>query len=104
MANPVSFSCSELGLNQVEITVMDEAGNRTSCMVDILISDTDNNCPSNRTEVNISGIIVNEMGARVDQVAVSINHPDVATSMTDENGEFKLKDVPVGNDYTYFTN
>lgn len=99
-ANPVSFGCNELGANQVEITVTDEAGNSTSCMVDILITDTSNQCLSPKTAVNIRGVITNEIGERVDQVAVSINHPDVATSMTNEQGEFSLEDVPVGNDYT----
>jgi len=99
-STPASFGCNQLGDNQVTITIADEAGNTTDCRVNITITDTDNLCPINRTEVSISGIIVNEMGERVDQVAVSINHPDVETSMTDENGEFRLKDVPVGNDYT----
>jgi len=99
-ASPANFDCNQLGDNQVTITIADEAGNSMDCVVIVTITDTDNLCPINRTEVSISGIIVNEMGERVNQVAVSINHPDVVTSMTDEYGEFKLKDVPVGNDYT----
>ncbi len=99
-ANPASFGCNELGSNQVEITVTDEVGNSTTCITDVLITDTDSICPMNRTAVHIRGVITNEMGERVDRVAVSINHPDVATSMTNEEGEFKLEDVPVGNDYT----
>lgn len=99
-ASPSSFTCSELGDNQVVITITDAEGNSTNCTVIATITDTNNLCPMNRTEVNISGVITNEMGERVDRVAVSINHPDVVTSMTNENGEFNLKDVPVGNDYT----
>jgi len=98
--NPASFGCNELGDNQITITIADEAGNTTDCMVNVTITDTNNRCPINRTAVNISGVIINEMGERVDQVAVSINHPDVETAMTNEEGEFNLKDVPVGNDYT----
>ncbi|MFK7984245.1 MAG: HYR domain-containing protein, partial [Saprospiraceae bacterium] len=99
-ANLTSFGCNQLGDNQVTLTIADEAGNTTDCTVNITITDTNSLCQVSRTEVSISGIIVNEMGERVDQVAVSINHPDVETSMTDETGEFKLKDVPIGNDYT----
>ncbi len=99
-ATPSSFSCSQEGLNQVTVTVADMEGNSTNCIVDVYISDTNNRCPNNRTGVNISGIITNEKGQRVEQVAVTINHPDVAPTMTNTKGEFNLKDVPVGNDYT----
>ena len=99
-ANPASFGCNELGDNQVMITITDEAGNSTTCPVTITITDTDNLCPINRNAVNISGVIINEMGERVNQVEVSINHPDVENAMTNQEGEFNLKDVPVGNDYT----
>jgi len=99
-ARPATFSCSQEGLNQVTVVVEDEAGNKDSCIVNVYISDTDNRCPSNRTAVSIKGIITNEMGARVEQVAVTINHPDVLPAMTNTMGEFSLEDVPVGNDYT----
>ncbi len=97
---PPTFSCNEEGLNQVTVIIEDEAGNKDSCLVDVLIADVDKRCPNNRTSVSIKGIITNEIGERVEQVAVSINHPDVLPSMTNEMGEFSLKDVPVGNDYT----
>lgn len=99
-ANPASFTCAQEGLNQVTITVTDAAGNSTDCTVDVFISDTNNRCPINRTGVNIRGIITNEKGQRVEQVEVTINHPDVAPTMTNTDGEFNLIDVPVGNDYT----
>ena len=99
-ARPASFNCNQEGLNQVTVLVQDEAGNRDSCMVNVFISDMDKRCPTNRTAVSIKGIITNEMGERVEQVAVTINHPDVLPSMTNEMGEFRLEDVPVGNDYT----
>jgi len=99
-ASPSNFTCNQEGLNQVTVTVTDAAGNSTNCTVDVFISDTNNSCPNNRTGVNISGIITNEMGARVEEVAVTINHPDVAPVMTNKKGEFNLIDVPVGNDYT----
>jgi len=98
--NPATFNCNQEGLNQVTVIVEDEAGNKDSCLVDVLIADVDKRCPNNRTAVSIKGVITNEIGERVEQVEVSINHPDVLPAMTNEMGEFSLKDVPVGNDYT----
>ncbi|MEM6320612.1 MAG: HYR domain-containing protein [Bacteroidota bacterium] len=97
---PSSFRCNQLGLNRVMVRATDLSGNADSCMVDVFISDRDNRCPTNQRAVNISGIIADEMGARVEQVEVSINHPDVKPAMTNANGEFMLRDVPIGNDYT----
>ncbi len=95
-----SFSCSQLGLNRVTVTITDEAGNSNTCTSDILITDDDGLCPGNRRVVNISGVVMNEAGEKVDQVEVSINHSKVAPTMTDQNGRFELLDVPAGNDYT----
>lgn len=99
-ATPATFGCSQEGENQVTVVVEDEAGNKDSCLVTVFIADRDKRCPVNRTAVSIKGIITNEIGERVEQVAVTINHPDVLPAMTNTMGEFKLKDVPVGNDYT----
>ena len=97
---PAFFNCTKDSLNQVTVIVTDSGGNSDSCLVDVFISDTNNLCPANRKAVNISGVITNEMGERVEEVEVSINHPAVPTAMTNIKGEFSLKDVPVGNDYT----
>jgi hypothetical protein len=103
-AVPPSFTCPQLGVNQVTVTVTDSAGNSNTCVANVRVNDISNICPINRTAVNISGIITNEMGEKMEEVHVSINHPDVKPSMTNIKGEFKLEDVPVGNDYTVLPN
>ncbi len=99
-ASPATFGCNQEGINQVTVFVEDEAGNRDSCILNVNITDLAKRCPVNRTAVSIKGIITNEIGERVEQVAVTINHPDVLPAMTNTMGEFSLEDVPVGNDYT----
>lgn len=101
IATPKNYNCTEVdSLVEVLITITDEAGNSSNCTANVFIDDANDQCPMNRTAVNISGIVVNEKGAKVDQVEVTINHPDVIPSMTGKDGEFMLTDVPVGNDYT----
>ena len=95
-----SFSCSERGVNVVTVTITDEAGNSNTCTSLVTITDSNNICPGNRRFVNVSGMVMNEAGEKVDRVEVSINHSGVAPVMTDGNGRFELKDVPAGADYT----
>ncbi|MGB1204456.1 MAG: HYR domain-containing protein [Chitinophagales bacterium] len=63
---PSSFSCQDVGENEVLITVLDQAGNIATCSTSILVEDNDfpvlTNCPENISAValpNICGAFVN---------------------------------------------
>ena len=44
MASPTSFGCSDIGTASATLTVMDAAGNSSSCVASVTVSDPNNNC------------------------------------------------------------
>ena len=68
----VSFNCSQLGMNTVDMYVIDEAGNSDFCSVTIDVQNNGGACAgtldSPRTQAAIAGTVVNEDSEFVEAV------------------------------------
>lgn len=84
------FSCDDLGVNVIPIYVTDEAGNQSSCFVRLDIQDNHGNCLDSLT-VHLSGAIMTPEGEGVENVSLSVLHPDFGEHLitSNENGEFE---------------
>ncbi|MCE7923785.1 MAG: T9SS C-terminal target domain-containing protein [Haliscomenobacteraceae bacterium CHB4] len=77
----ITFTCNELGIQQVEIWVMDEAGNVNFCVTSVTIQDNSNLCPQ-----AISGdskafrLYQNQPNPWSEQTLVPFYTPDAATA------------------------
>lgn len=68
----VTFNCTELGTQCVELWAIDAAGNADYCQTFVLIQDNLGNCaPDNH--INVSGAVVTEMSSGIEEATVHIN-------------------------------
>lgn len=89
----VTFDCSNLGFNPVEIWVMDPAGNSDFCTTFIHVQDNAGVCTSNNATV--AGMLQTESGHGVEDVSVQVKVSTTtgqptynATVSTDQDGYF----------------
>jgi len=96
--NGRTFTCADLGQNEVELWVTDAAGNQDFCVTSIIIQANMGQCDDDPI---IAGVTATEIGEGVQDVNVNINSPagfDVNV-VTDNDGVF-MNGVPAGGDYT----
>lgn len=94
-----TFTCDDLGQNEVELWVTDAAGNQDFCVTSVIIQANMGQCDD---DPSIAGATATEQGAGVQDVNVNVNSPagfDVNIT-TDDNGVFGPVSVPAGGDYT----
>lgn len=85
------FTCNDLGTNEVEIWVTDEAGNQDYCVTYVIIQDNLGTCPD--TSNMIAGQITTPFGVGVPQAAVNFVHTLIQNgtySMTQTDGNYNL--------------
>ncbi|MDO8368961.1 MAG: T9SS type A sorting domain-containing protein, partial [Saprospiraceae bacterium] len=68
----VTFDCSELGLQCVELWAIDAAGNADYCETYVIIQDNQGNCPSANL-INVAGALKTEMAHGVEESTVHID-------------------------------
>lgn len=95
-----SFFCFNLGDNDVEIWVTDQAGNQDLCTTTITVQDAMNNCNDDPLVASLAGVIDTELGEPVEGVNISVNGQFTGNQMTPITGDFNFEDIPVGNDLT----
>ena len=100
--SPTLFTCDQVGSNPITLTVIDESGNAATCSGQINVIDLTNICPVTRSMVSISGNVITEEGAMIEDVQVSLDYNGVSPSVTNQDGAFQLDFVPVGGNYTVF--
>ncbi len=100
--SPTLFTCDQVGINPITLTVIDESGNASTCSGQIKVVDLTNLCPVTRSMVSISGNVITEEGKRMEDVQVSLDYNQVSPSMTNQEGVFQLDSVPVGGNYTVY--
>ena len=94
----LTFTCDDRGPNEVEVWVVDEAGNADYCTVYVIIQDNFTLCPPLvANNYTIAGVIETEAGDEVDDVVVHISgSPDTMTF----GSPFVFSDQPGYYDYT----
>ena len=101
-ADKVTFDCSELGEQEVEVWVIDEEGNADFCVTTVDVQDNMNACngfvdPGGM--IALSGKIATETGEGVSKVSVQITHPDKTPYVTGDDGIFRYEQLPGNLDY-----
>lgn len=97
-----TFTCTDLGINTVEIWALDEDGNwKQLCSTTIEIQDGSSNCTGGLL-ASISGVLQTETGQDVENADVGINGSSNGfnnVETTGPDGTFSFI-VPMGGDYT----
>ena len=93
--SPAIFTCDDLGEQTVELIVTDEAGNSATCITTVTIQDNQGHCPY----ADVGGVIMTESGNPVKNVIVTLSGAATDSVRTNELGEYRLKDVAIGEDY-----
>ncbi|MCB9345381.1 MAG: HYR domain-containing protein [Lewinellaceae bacterium] len=89
----VTFDCTELGTQCVELWAIDLAGNADYCETYVIVQDNNGNCPNGST-VNVSGFVKTETQDGVEEANIGINN---AGTITGNNGFYQLMNsVPMG--------
>jgi len=99
----ITFTCEDIGTQQVEVWVLDANGNADFCITTIEIQDNDKNCGSGvvdpENQIALAGKITTEMGDAVSDVLVQVTHPDKAPYTTGIDGQFRYEQLPGNLDY-----
>lgn len=90
------FTCADIGSNNLEIYVIDEAGNQDFCVVTLQLQNNNGACQGLAT---ISGGILTADAVPVMDVQVNINGTADST-LTDAQGQYSFQDLSTGNDFT----
>jgi hypothetical protein len=94
------YTCNDLGLDTVEIWVMDEAGNSDFVIVEVDVQDNFNRCPNTGTRpLSISGVIKTNGGAPISGVTVQLNGYANKTTVTDSDGYYTFDQLEPGKSY-----
>ena len=102
----VTFDCSELGDQPVELWAQDLAGNADFCATTIDVQDNNGNCSPNG-KVSVAGVLATEAGDGLEDAKVELEAiPATGTPLslsdnTDDQGDYAFPTtVPTGADYT----
>lgn len=98
-ATQMTFDCSDLGLQPVEVWATDEAGNSAFCLTTIRITDFGNICPPDIGQGIVAGAISTEKGDKVEKVSMTIKADKPMQALTDVQGTFRVANIPFGQDY-----
>lgn len=99
----ISFDCDELGVQQVEVWVIDENGNSDFCITTVDVQDNTDVCSGGivdpEGQIALSGKVTTEMGDAVSEVLVQITHPSKDPYLTGNDGRFSYEQLPGNLDY-----
>jgi hypothetical protein len=97
----VTFTCLELGKQNVELWSIDLAGNADYCLTFVDVQDNMNNCSV--THGTVAGALTTESGSGLEDASVALEGtvpPVSMTATTDASGQFALQGVPFLGNYT----
>lgn len=97
-ATEILFTCDQVGTSSIALWACDEAGNCDFCVIDVEMTAPSGGCNGPLAQMaTMSGLIDNEQGEGIDEVAVNINNGQ-AMSMTNTTGIFDV-DLPMYQNY-----
>lgn len=103
-----TFTCGDLGTQQVELWVTDHAGNQDFCRTFVMVQDNQGGCSGGGIVVNdggmaaVAGKVANTNGELIESVTVSVNGSATtmpAPELTGAAGNYGFE-LGVGGDYT----
>lgn len=102
-----TFTCDDVPngvTNQValEVFIVDEAGEYSSCSVLLFLQDSNDICPDIDNSTSIGGTVHTEMDQMIEDVMVQLENmttADMSMDMTGTNGQYAFDEVPYYDDY-----
>ena len=94
----ITFDCSRVGNNLVQIYVIDEEGNFDFAQTFVIVQDNLGSCGASVGGM-VAGRIVNSQGENVENVAVTVEGTAQASTTTGADGQFQFQ-MEMGGDYT----
>ena len=91
----ITFTCDDLGQNDVEVWVTDATGNQDFCQTFIVIQDNMFSCNG----VSVAGLIETENNDGVQDVNVDVNG-GLFSQVTPNTGSYNFLDLASGGDYS----
>jgi len=103
LGNPITsitFTCAELGKQNVELWAQDLAGNADYCQTFVDVQDNNNNCVPGGT-VTVAGALTTETNDGLADANVNLQAGPVNLfDMTDNQGAYAFPNVPKNTNYT----
>lgn len=102
----VSYSCSELGTQLVELWSIDKAGNAAYCETYLIVQDNDGVCPSDSNSAKVAGFLLTEAANGLEEGSVEITGTGNAipsftySSLTGASGKYLFNAVPLSSNST----
>jgi hypothetical protein len=97
-ADGLTFTCDDLGEQDIEVYFHDIYGNVDFCIVTLDVQDNMDHCGNGGGNLTIAGTIETENATTVEDVMVDVNG-GTFTELTGADGTYSF-DLPAGNDYT----
>jgi hypothetical protein len=94
-----TFTCSNLGLNDLRMYVTDAAGNQEYCSVKVNIQSNPGGCGGANEKKVIAGTVGTDKNRMVDNVTVRLESSEVMLAKTDVAGAFKFQGMPLNATY-----
>lgn len=96
-----TFTCSNVGQNNIQLWVFDQSGNSASCQTFLMVMDNPDACGPAAQSINIAGMIQTPYGQPVGQTAVNLTGASMPPYLTQAGtGGFSFSNLPAGNNYT----
>jgi hypothetical protein len=96
----VTFDCSDIGTQPVEVWVGDNADNWDYCETFVEVQDNMGICGPTATAAMVSGGIVNTANAGVEEVTVVLAGSSMPAFTTPASGNYQFMGVPLNDAYT----
>ncbi|MBK8722154.1 MAG: HYR domain-containing protein [Saprospiraceae bacterium] len=96
---PKLFDCSQLGYQNVKLTVTDPSGNSNFCIASVFVQDNMGVCNTDTTTVAVSGTIATEDGIKASDVDVSMSGNMNVKTITDIEGKYEFPGLKKGYQY-----
>ena len=98
---PNTFSCQDVGQQEVVLTARDDSGNEAYCYLTINIQDNHNICPpSTVTTAQISGSVHALTGQTLEAVELQLSGGKNTNVMTGQDGSYIFDDLQMERNYT----
>jgi hypothetical protein len=96
----VTFSCDDIGMQEVEIWLTDPNNNSDYCTTFVEVQDNRGICPQNTVMGTIAGSIRTEQGKEVENAVISVMNTTAFATMTGVDGAFRVDNLPFGENLT----
>ncbi len=95
-----TFTCDDIGTQQVELWVTDHAGNQDFCRTFVMVQDNQSGCSGSASGMAaVAGKVANTNGELIESVTVSVNGANTMSETTSAAGNYGFE-LSVGGDYT----